>query len=194
MNDCITEFNKYLKKPGIEGAVPYMYLCPNGVVTVGVGHALPTVGDARKLPFKHRRSGKKASEKEIEEAYKRVKSAREGQVAVKYKALTDLELDESAINSLLESNISTFKRELKHAYPGFEDFPVQAQCGLLDLAYNVGTPKLTTTFPNFNKHVEKKDWANAAIESNRKKPVPDGRNAIVRKWFEEAAATTKKQP
>ncbi len=191
MNNCLTEFNNYLKKPGIEESIPYMYLCSSGVVTVGVGLALPTVGDAKKLPFKHRKSGIAATEKEIEEAYNKVKSAKKGKVAGSYKSLTDLELDSPTINSLLETTISTFKRELKHAYPGFEDFPVQAQCGLLDLAYNVGTPKLTTTFPNFNKHIEKKDWAKAAIESNRKKPISDGRNAIVRNWFEEAAGVTK---
>lgn len=170
-----------------------MYLCPKGVVTVGVGHAIQSVGEAKKLPFKHRKSGIKATEKEIEEAYRKVKSAKAGQLAGKYKALNDLELDGNSINNLLENDINDFKTKLKLAYPGFDDYPVQAQCGLLDLAYNVGSHSLTTTFPNFNKHVENKDWLKAAIESHRKKPFPDGRNAIVRRWFEEAARAAKKR-
>jgi GH24 family phage-related lysozyme (muramidase) len=90
------------------------------------------------------------------------------------------------INTLLDSRIATFKRELKVKFTDFDTYPMTVQFALTDMAFNLGTNGVVTKFPNFTKAIKARDWKKAAKESNRPQ-VNQRRNSVVRKWLESPA-------
>lgn len=178
------DFKRELKAS--EGVVSHMYLDTVGKVTVGVGNMLPNSSAAQKLEFVDRKTRKRATPGEIKADFDAVSKRPKGLKATAYLPHTKLDLPPAAIDSLLDSRITEFKRELKLKLPKFEQFPLTAQFALLDMAFNLGMSGLFTKFPKFIKAVEAEDWAGAAKESNRPQ-VATSRNTTVKKWLEEAA-------
>lgn len=168
-----------------EGSIPHMYLDTVGKVTVGVGNMLPDVAAAQSLPFVVRATSKNATKDQIKTDFDTVSQQPRGQVASRYKAVTKLDLPENAINTLLDTRIATFKRELKLSFPEFETYPTNVQFALTDMAFNLGTNGVVTKFPKFTKAIKAKDWATAAKESNRPQ-VNSHRNQTVKAWLETA--------
>jgi GH24 family phage-related lysozyme (muramidase) len=177
------DFKKEIKIS--EGSISHMYLDTVGKVTVGVGNMLPDVASAQKLGFVDRKTLKAATKEEIKAEFEKVIKLTKGLKASAYKKDTTLELPSTAIETLLDNRIETFKKELKLKFPSFATYPTNVQFALLDMAFNLGTNGLVTKFPNFKKAIEAKDWKKAASESNRPQ-VSGTRNATVKKWLEEA--------
>lgn len=168
-----------------EGSISHMYLDTVGKVTVGVGNMLPDVASAQKLGFVDRKTLKAATKDEIKTEFEKISKLTKGHRAGSYKKDTKLDLPSSAIETLLDSRIEKFKKELKLMFPSFDQYPMTVQFALLDMAFNLGTNGLVTKFPSFKKAIEAKDWKKAASESNRPQ-VSSSRNATVKKWLETA--------
>jgi GH24 family phage-related lysozyme (muramidase) len=180
----IADFKKEIKIS--EGSISHMYLDTVGKVTVGVGNMLPDVSAAKKLPFVDRSTKKKATDAEIEADFSSVKSQTKGLIASSYKKHTKLDLPDMEIDKLLDERIAEFTRQLKLKFPKFDTYPITAQMAMLDMAFNLGVNGLVTKFPSMKKAIDGTDWSTAAKESNRPQ-VSTARNAVVKKWFDEAA-------
>ena len=187
--DTWENFKKELKSS--EGVIEHMYLDTVGAVTVGVGNMLPTAAEAQKLGFVDRKTKKAATKEEITADFDAVKKQTKGLKASAYKAHTKLDLPTTDIDTLLDTRIDGFKKELKKEFPTFDNYPLTAQFALLDMAFNLGTNGLVKKFPSFKKAVEAEDWTKAASESNRPQ-VSTTRNATVKKWLESAATPKAK--
>lgn len=168
-----------------EGSISHMYLDTVGKVTVGVGNMLPDVASAQKLSFVDRKTQQTATKDAIKTDFETVSKLNKGMIASSYKKDTKLDLPNTAINTLLDSRIASFKNEIKLKFPSFDTYPMTVQFALLDMAFNLGTNGLVTKFPSFKKAIEAKEWKTAAKESNRPQ-VSSSRNATVKKWLEEA--------
>lgn len=177
------DFRKEIKKS--EGCISHMYLDTVGKVTVGVGNMLPDVAAAQKLAFIVRATKKKATADQIKTDFETVKKQTKALVASSYKKHTLLDLPDKDINTLLDSRISEFKKQLKGKFTEFDKYPLTVQFALMDMAFNLGTNGVVTKFPSFTKAIKAKDWTKAAKESNRPQ-VSATRNATVKKWLEDA--------
>jgi len=189
--ESFSDFENIIKGSDFEGEILHMYQDSKGYVTVGVGNLLSSKEDAQNLPFVNRSTKKPASKDEIKNDYDKVKIAPKGFRAEHYKKYTQLELQSPDSSNLLKKRIVVFVRELRYNFSEFDDYPRSVQLGLLDLAFNCGTNKLVTKFPNFKKAVQNKDWIKAAKESHRT-GIKHSRNSTVSNWFLEAQKEEKK--
>ncbi len=200
--DQVSFLLTYLPKlKEFEGNIPYMYLDTAGNVTVGVGEMLPNVGAAQKLAFVRRADPSAeppvvagpATADEIKTDYENVDKQTSGKLASYYKQFTKLDLPGNVIDTLLTTRVKQFTTQLVVSFPDFDSYPNEAQAALFDMAYNLGTNKLTSQFPTFCKAVKDKDWAKAATECKRG-GIPDDRNNWTKAQFEAAAAASKAKP
>lgn len=185
-----SDFKTEIKKS--EGCISHMYLDTVGKVTVGVGNMLPDVAAAQKLGFVVRITKKKATDAEIKADFdavaKQTKGKQtKGKLASTYKLHTKLDLPATIIDTLLDSRIAEFKKQLKVKFPDFDTYPIGVQFALTDMAFNLGTNGLVTKFPTFTTHIKAKEWTKAAGESNRPQ-VNAERNKTVKTWLETAVA------
>ena len=189
-----------LKSKAFEDTIPYMYLDTGGKVTVGVGEMLPNVAAAQKLGFVRRPDptatppvvAGEATADEIKTDYENVNQQTAGKLASHYKQFTKLDLPDSVIDSLLNTRVKQFTKQLVAKFPDFDSYPDEARAALFDMAYNLGTHKLTSLFPTLCKAVKDKDWAKAATQCKRGDPISDDRNDWTKSQFEAAAAASKK--
>lgn len=181
-------FVQHLKTPGIELFVPYMYLDTKKNVTVGVGHLLENAGEARKLSFVERQSGKPADKDLVVAAFDRVKTSNvtPGDWPA-FRKVTSIELTESFATTLAMDEMDTFLNIIKSPtyYPEFDSFPVLAKMGLLDLVYNRGAKGARDDYKRTTAAIRRRNWKQAGIEQR------DGRKAFranaVQVWFDQAA-------
>lgn len=169
-----------------EGRVAHMYLDSHGYVTTGVGHLLPTAHDAAKLPFRAK-DGRRASIDEIRLEYDRIQALPKERLHAYYRQHATLFLSDAEIDQLTNEHITTFHRELRRLYAGFDSFPPSARLALFDMIFNLGLTKLRTSWPRLNAAAANRDWLEAAQQCNRKRPVSEERNKYVRALFEQAA-------
>ncbi|WP_238319684.1 glycoside hydrolase family protein [Pseudoalteromonas ruthenica] len=166
-----------------EGRVEHMYLDTKGFATVGVGHLLSNVDEAKKLPFIVNATGQPATAAQIEEEFSRLKKMPYGKdyPASIYKSATKLHLSEQTMDAQIEKHIRQFESELKRIYGAdkFAAFPDNVKLALFDMIFNLGMTKLKNTFPNFNRYINAGDYKNAALESSRK-DISEERNMYVR--------------
>ncbi|MCU7918872.1 MAG: hypothetical protein KZQ99_06640 [Candidatus Thiodiazotropha sp. (ex Dulcina madagascariensis)] len=177
-----------------EGNIPHMYLDSNGYVTVGVGHLITNLSEAKKLLFVDVKTGKKASSSEIKTDYDNVNKQAKNRIASYYKKYTKLILKQAEIDNLTNKHINSFYFELKKIYQDFDKYPTEVRLALFDLIFNLGMPTLKNKWPTFNKYIKIKDWQQAANNSKRKPPVSAARNKYVKDLLEKAANKAKKQP
>ena len=189
--ESYSDFEELIKGKDFEGEILHMYQDSKGLVTAGVGNYLASVEEAQKLPFIFRSTKKPASKEEIRTDYDNVKNAPKNLRAEKYKQYTSLELESTVSRDLLKIRVRTFVRELRHNFSNFEDLPRPTQLGLLDLAFNCGTKRLVTHFPNLKKAIEENNWAKAAVESHRTN-IGNKRNETIKNWFHAARKIGKK--
>lgn len=174
MHSSVKSIFRAFNEP-IELVVSYMYLDVKGLVTIGVGNLIDPISAALILPFRHKvragasTSGKPASTAEIEAEWKLIKSktdlARKG-----YRAcgpLTDLELDNASIDILIAKRLQQNETFLKHqrAFRDFDQWPADAQLGLLSMAWAMG-PGFSTSWPRFSYACETKNFDVAADNCN----------------------------
>jgi GH24 family phage-related lysozyme (muramidase) len=151
-----------------EGSVPHMYVDTNGYVTVGIGFMIPSASAAKGYGFVKRADGKKASDKEKEEEWKKVKKLTKGKKASAYEKDTTLDLPDSEIKKLLTEKIKEFETGIKKIYSDYDKYPDELKLALMDIAYNTGVDGLKA-FAKMKKAIDEKRWTDAATESKRGK-------------------------
>jgi GH24 family phage-related lysozyme (muramidase) len=161
-----------------EGRVPHLYLDSRGFVTVGVGHLLSSVENAKALDFVTM-TGELATENMIAEEYQVVSTREANRVASYYQSFTQLRLSDSAIDQLTVKHIDSFYGELKIIYSEFDSFPSDIKLALFDLIFNLGMTSLRKKWPKFNGCIASKDWV-AAADNCRRKGIADERNEYVK--------------
>jgi len=123
----------------MEDVVLYMYLDTVGKVTVGVGNMLPTVDDAKKLPFVNVSTGEPATEAEVEAAYDGVSRMAWGKFHGAYRLKPSIELTEDDALQLSRARLrDDFLPKLRRFFPDFDDYPPSARRFMVDMAYNGG--------------------------------------------------------
>jgi len=186
-----------------EGLKNYMYADSLGFVTIGPGQMLPNAQAAAALNLTNTATGTAATTAEKTSAFSTVTSAYSAAMskgpkatapaAERYEPLTTVRMSNADIESKLESGLRSTQNELRNIFKGFDDFPVEAQMGLMDMGYNVGAANLPGKFPKLTNAVTIGDWATAAKESNRPQ-VSSTRNQAIRGLFERAGQATKDTP
>jgi len=154
-----------------EGQVNHMYLDTKGYVTVGIGHMISSVEEAKKVAFVNATSGTAATKKQIEDEYILIKSKPFGNAYShrRFKKYTKLKISDSTIKQLTNKHIASFENELKKIYgtTEFNAHPDNVKLALFDMIFNLGMPKLKNKYPKFNRYIKAGDYKNAASESNR---------------------------
>jgi GH24 family phage-related lysozyme (muramidase) len=105
-----------------------------------------------------------------------------------YEAATRLRLEDTDIDDLLNQDIAIKERELRNqpALRDYDNFPAAAQQALLDMAFNLGTAKLTGQFKHLMNFVRERDWE-ACAEECRVKNIQVERNDMRKSLFRTAA-------
>lgn len=168
-----------------EGSIPYMYLDTVGLVTVGIGFMLASSYAAATLPFTHP-DGSVATQLEISDEYSRVKALPKGKLPDFYHSLSSLLLPDAQIYGMLATKVDTFEQGLLRIYPHYDTYPDSAKIALIDMAYNLGIAKLSSTYPRFNSAVRAHDWQLAASQCHRNGPSEE-RNLWTKNQFLEAS-------
>jgi GH24 family phage-related lysozyme (muramidase) len=181
-------FLRHLKSQGIEEYVPHMYLDDKGNVTVGIGHLVEDVDEAKALSFIKRGTKVGATSSEIERDFNKVKkSGLVNAIAPAFKPLTSLIITEADAVILALKDMEEFLRILRHPkyFPEFETYPALAKMGILDLAYNVGADDARFDYKETAAAVLRRNWKKAGIEQRTNRKV--GRVDVVQAWFNQAA-------
>lgn len=145
-----------------EGYIHSFYLDVKGLVTTGVGNLIDTPEEARKLPWKHP-DGRLASGSEITAAWHAVKAAQPALHWKLYEHLTDLRLTDSDIDALVIGKLASNADYIKlHHFPGWDDFPADAQLGIMSMAWACG-PGFPHTFVNFATFAARQHWGSAGL-------------------------------
>lgn len=146
-----------------EGKLGFMYLDVKGLVTTGIGNLIDPVGAALTLPWK-KKDGSLASQDEIKQAWNTVKARKDlaPKGGVIFGGLTDLRLDEEGIKTLVNRKLLQFEEILKARYKGYDQWPADAQLGVLSMAWAMG-PHFK--FPKFDAAVNQllPDFKSAAM-------------------------------
>jgi hypothetical protein len=157
-----------------EGCVPYMYLDVKGLVTVGIGNLVDPVELAQALPFRSKNRpgivnpGAPATSDQIAAEWGKLKG-NPGLAHERFNAcdaLTELELSDDAINSLILTRVTDNEGFLKRQpwFNNFDTWPADAQLGLLSMAWAMG-PGGPGQFPHFRAACQVMDFNTAAAES-----------------------------
>ena len=73
------------------------------------------------------------------------------------------EISEDRVNEVFETDVATFVSEAKILFPDLDDLPEVAQQVIVNMAFNMGRPRLSK-FKNFIAGVNDRDWVRAAEE------------------------------
>ncbi len=158
-----------------EGRVPHMYADSEGVVTVGIGHAIFRPQDAHRLPFVRKDTGAPATREEIDKDFEAVEGIT-NHVADFFADLTALELSSGEIDALLHSDFDTHLDIADDFFP-LEKLPQPMQIALFDLAFQVGTNLTLNEYSNLHPALRRRDWARAGAEMDVNQPSTPVRNA-----------------
>jgi GH24 family phage-related lysozyme (muramidase) len=149
-----------------EGKLPYMYLDVKELVTTGIGNLIDPIGAALSLPWK-RPDGSRATQAEISDAWHRVKSrtdlAQRGGGA--FSGITTIRLDNDGIREVVNRKLLENEQVLRTRFPSYDNWPADAQMGLLSMAWALGP---NFHFPKFEAAVNQllPDFKTAAIEGH----------------------------
>lgn len=196
-----------------EDTIEYMYLDIKGLVTIGVGNLIDVekAGDTKslkkvleeliKLPFVYKsgldvkKPGQKASATDIEAEWKLVKEKQElaKQGHTVFAKYTKLKLEQKSINDLAMIKADAMEREIKTdpSFMNFDQWPADAQLGLLSMAWTLGASKIRLVWPNFKAACRKQDFDDMAKRCHINdvgNPGVAPRNDANRHLFKNAAA------
>ena len=145
-----------------EGYVPWLYLDVLGLVTIGVGNLVDPLALALELPFVHR-DGSPASREEVWSAWFAVKNrqdlAKRGHLA--FEALTHVRMTREGVEKLVLGKLVQNELVLVQRWPGWHEWPADAQLGALSMAWAAG-PKFYA--PKFTAAAAAKDFLTCAKE------------------------------
>lgn len=177
-----------------EGVVNWMYLDVKGLVTTGVGNLIDPVRAALDLPF-HLPDGQPASREDIEAEWRTIKNhqelARLGAGAA--KSMCRLRLTPEDVRKLVDRRLTENVAQLVKRFPGFADWPAEAQMGVCSMAWAMGAG---FHFPKFEAAVKRMDFATAALECEINATKNAGvipRNHANKALFEAAASLVNLQ-
>lgn len=145
-----------------EGRVPFMYLDVKGLVTTGIGNLIDPISLAITLPWM-RKDGTPATKAEIESEWRKVKALQSMRMrgGMAYGAVTNLRLNETAIDGLVTAKAAEMEANLVKRFPDFASWPADAQLGLLSMAWAMGP---AFRFPKFQAACLAMDFRKAAEE------------------------------
>jgi GH24 family phage-related lysozyme (muramidase) len=169
-----------------EGRIAHMYLDTVGRVTLAVGHMIPTLAEAQKLPLRLRSSGEAATAEQIGTDFNNVQAQTPGMKAVQYLPFTALEMADADIDHLLDLDIAKTEAGVRQHFAGYDTYPEPSQDALLDMALNLGVNGLVSKFPKLKASAEAGDWNTCAAEC-RRLGISDDRNRKTRDLFLRAA-------
>lgn len=149
-----------------EGKVPHMYLDTVGIVTCGIGFALPDVKACVKLAWS-------PSSAAAEADWRLVKAMTPGKPASFYRSSTVAKLSEAAMREAVNRKLDEMLRQLGEWH--LERHPESVRIAVLDMAYNLGVGGVNK-FARLRAALDVKDYVKAAAECKRK-GISDARNA-----------------
>ena len=178
------EFDKKVKE--FEGYADFMYLDTKGIVTIGVGININSLSTVKRLKhiFYNEKTGKAATEKEIEEAFNSIKKAPKGLNVKRYKQYTILQAKGEELELLLAKRKKDAWDDVRQFFPQTTNLPVVARYALFDMAFNLGRGNLLK-FEKLRKALADNNLKAAAIESHRR-GIQAERNQAIFTWFLEA--------
>lgn len=191
-------FRAFVKKH--EGVVDHLYKDHKGNITTGAGFHVSERKVARKLGFYHT-DGRRATPKEIDDAYSRLKKRPNGNFSAKVfdpsrrenKDLLNIRMREQDIDRELDTRLNSMEDELRAKIPRFDTIPRAGRKALLDMQYNMGDDRFKGKgWPKFYEALDNRDWAGAAAESGRK-DVSNERNQAIRNWLLDADRKEKER-
>jgi len=186
-----------------EGLVPFMYLDVKGLVTIGVGNLIDPLELALELEFQWKNKpgvanpGQVATPEDVTAEWNRIKNntalAQKGHRAC--EPLTNLEINDEVLDALIVKRVTGNESFLKRqkAFLNFENWPADAQLGLLSMAWAMG-PAGILNFRKFSAACEKMDFIGAAAECKMNEVGNPGlvpRNRANKMLFENAATVLK---
>lgn len=152
----LLRFNKPL-----EGEVLWPYQDILGLVTVGIGCLIENqTGDRAALALSVPWIGS-PTPRTIREEFAKVDAYPKAMHFNRYRDACSLRLTEDGVLDLLETRAEQFESVLLAGFPGWEDWPADAQLGVLGMSWACG-PGFWRTFKSFTAFANKRDWTNAA--------------------------------
>lgn len=144
-----------------EGICPWMYLDVKGLVTIAIGNLIDPAPLALSLPFM--KGAVPATKAEIQAEWESVKKLQNmaklgGGV---FARVTKLRLTKDDVEKFVLRKLHEIESELKILYPEWEEWPADAQLGLLSLSWAAG---VHAHFPKLEAAAEKQDWTICAHE------------------------------
>ena len=134
----------------LEGWLGHPYLDVKGLVTVGVGFLAEPIERAQAMPFVHP-DGTPATSGEIAYDWRKVKfSGMTGHPAADFARLTTLRLTRDGVRQVMARLLRDQERILRARFPGWDDFPADAQLGIASMSWAMG-PEFH--FPKFQAFV-----------------------------------------
>jgi murein L,D-transpeptidase YcbB/YkuD len=168
-----------------------MYLDVKGLVTTGYGNLIDSIETALE-PEWTMPDGERATRGDVMREWSRVKSntalAKQGHRAA--ERVTDLRLNDEAIEKLVFRVLDTMNAELVKAYPAFESWPADAQLATLAMAWACG-PAFRGSFRSLHKSLLAEDWKAASQQCTinaKGNPGVIPRNKAMRQLYFLAAA------
>ena len=164
MRDCVREEWCKFNTP-LEGWTTWMYLDVKGLVTTGMGNLIDPVSVALTLPWQDKRTGQPATQAAIQHEWQLVK----GNLALVHDlpsvaaGITNLRLEDADLANLILDKLDRNEAILKAygAFSDFEEWPADAQLGLLSMAWAMG-PGFGPNFPHFSQAIAAEDFSTAA--------------------------------
>jgi GH24 family phage-related lysozyme (muramidase) len=163
VRDAFYDFNH-----PFEGVVLWPYLDIKGLVTIGLGNLIDPVERALnpELQFEYvGQPGSQANQEDIIDAWNTVK-AQTNLKSKGYKAfekLTNLRITEDSVRSLVDTQLLANEGVLKKTFSNFDNWPADAQLGLLSMAWALGAG-FANQWPKFRTACQNEDWDTAADE------------------------------
>jgi GH24 family phage-related lysozyme (muramidase) len=161
----ITQSDAFNFTRGNENNFEHMYADSEGNVTVGIGHAIFQPQGAHRLPFVRKDTGAAATQAEIDKDYNAVDGIT-NHVASYFASLTDLELSQTDIDGLFQSDFNTHIKVADAFFP-LDQLPQPVQIALFDLAFQTGGKLVKgKTFKRLQDALRRRDWGRAGAEMN----------------------------
>ena len=150
-----------------EGRLNFMYLDIKQLVTTGIGNLIDPISLALPLPWTPKSDpGRAATPDEVTAEWNLVKSDPDGRSqrgGAAFGSVTTLQLSDAAIDDLVVQKLNGMAAFLQQRaeFAAFEDWPADAQLGLLSMAWAMGPG---FQFPKFQAACASLDFTTAASE------------------------------
>lgn len=168
----------------IEGAIPWLYLDTEGLVTAAMGEMLPNSQAAQALPWTAP-DGTPATPQVVTAAWSAVYALQglKGSTAAMFRGVTDIRLSQDAMQACALAKLQASEPLIVAQFPDFETWPADAQFAL---AASMGWAQgpWFGRWPALSAACRAQDWATAAKECVLARATG---TRVNRNWLDEAA-------